>query len=146
MASLFELRKRFENLNIDQLAKEAIKETREQLIDIQKDQLLHGERKDGSKIGRYKNSSYAAKKFSNNPLAGSGNVDLKLTGEYHEELFVDVREQTLVIDSAADPDKVASIIEKYGDPLGLNEQSLDEYKPISQKVLNNKIISKVTTK
>jgi len=102
--------------------------------------------KDGTKIGKYKSEKYAAKKLAQNPLAGSGNVDLKLTGEYHEELFVDVREQTLVIDSAASADKIENIIGKYGDPLGLNETSLNEYKPISNKALNKKIIQKIRSK
>jgi len=146
MARLGQLVKKYQSLNIDQLAVEAIEETREQLLDIQRDQLLHGEKKDGTKIGKYKSEKYAAKKLAQNPLAGSGNVDLKLTGEYHEELFVDVREQTLVIDSAASADKIENIIGKYGDPLGLNETSLNEYKPISNKALNKKIIQKIRSK
>lgn len=145
MARLGKLYERIQSLNIDQLAKEAVEETRDQLLDIQRDQLLHGEAKDGSKIGKYKNPKYAAKKLAKNPLAGSGNVDLKLTGEYHEELFVDIRQQTLIIDSAADPDKVANINEMYGDPLGLNKTSLNEYKPLSNKALRKKIIKKITS-
>jgi len=146
MARLGQLMNRFKTLDIDKLAREAVEETRKDLLDIQRDQLLHGEKKDGTKIGKYKSEKYAAKKLAQNPLAGSGNVDLKLTGEYHEELFVDVREQTLVIDSAASADKIENIIGKYGDPLGLNETSLNEYKPISNKALNKKIIQKIRSK
>lgn len=146
MARLGQLLKKYQSLNIDQLAIEAVEETRDQLLDIQRDQLLHGERKDGSKIGKYKSESYAAKKLSQNPLAGSGNVDLKFTGEYYQELFVDIRNETLVIDSAASVDKINSIIDKYGDPLGLNEVSLNEYKLISKKALSRKIIQKIRSK
>lgn len=146
MARLGQLIKKFESLDIDQLAVEAVEETREQLLDIQRDQLLHGERKDGNKIGKYKSEQYAAKKLAQNPLAGSGNVDLKFTGEYHEELFVDIRDETLIIDSAASQDKIENIIDKYGDPLGLNETSLNEYKPISNKALRKKIIQKIKSK
>lgn len=146
MASLLELRKRFESLNIDQLAKESVEETKQELINTQRDQMLHGEKKDGSKIGTYKNKIYAARKFAQNPLAGIDNVDLNLTGEFQEEIFVDVRQQTLVIDSAANYEKVAKIFEMYGDPFGLNEKFIARYKSVSQKVLNKKIITKVTSK
>jgi len=144
MSSLFELRKRFESLNINELAREAVEETKQEIISLQRDQMLHGLKKDGSKIGKYKDDKYAAKKFSKNPLAGFGNVDLKLENDFQNDIFVDVRVNTLVIDSA--DEKTPKLIDDYGDPFGLEKERLDKYNSISQKVLNKKIINKVTRK
>jgi hypothetical protein len=99
--------------------------TKKEMIRLQKDQLLHGERADGKKIGKYRSPSYAKKKHAQNPLAGYGNMDWKLTGELHKEIFADVRENSVVLDSA-DP-KTGKLIEAHGDPFGLTEKNSGAY-------------------
>lgn len=125
MGTILSLIKKFEQLNTDDIAVESIDETKEEIKVKQKDQLLYGLKADGTKIGRYRNNKYAAKKYALNPLAGFGNVDLRLTGELHREIFVDVRDNTLVIDSA--DEKTGSLINKYGDPFGLGSERRAEY-------------------
>lgn len=114
-----------ESINISDLAAQSIDDTKENIKDLQRDQLLHGLRGDGKKIGKYRSRKYAAAKNAMNPLAGLGNVDLKLTGAVHGDLFVDVREDEYVIDSA--DSKMGKLIEKYGDPLGLAQENEQKY-------------------
>lgn len=125
MATILSMLKKFEQLNTDEIAVDSIDATKDEIKVKQKDQLLHGLRPDGSKIGKYRSNKYATKKYALNPLAGIGNVDLKLTGDLHREIFVDVRDNTLVIDSA--DEKTGSLINKYGDPFGLGSERRAEY-------------------
>lgn len=125
MAYTDEIFEGLENLDIKAIAGEAIDETREKLMNLQRDQLLHGLRADGKLIGKYRNNKYARVKNQMNPLAGLGNVDLKLTGAVHNELFVDVRDNEYIIDSA--DSKMADLVEKYDDPLGLTEDNEQIY-------------------
>ncbi len=99
----------------------AIDDTKEEMKNIQRDQLLHGIKGDGKQIGKYRNRAYAAKKYAMNPLAGIGNVDLKLTGSVHNDIFVDVRDREFIIDSA--DTKMEGLTEKYGDPFGLTDEN-----------------------
>lgn len=103
----------------------AIDETRDQLLEKQRDQLLRGERANGKKIGKYKNPAYAAKKYAMNPLAGEGNMDWKLTGALHNDLFVDVREEDIIFDSG--DSKTGDLIKRFGDPFGINKDNQEEY-------------------
>lgn len=106
-------------------AQEAIDQTKRGIITRQKDQLLHGQRPDGSLIGKYKSADYAKKKNAMNPLAGYGNMDWKFKGDLYNEIFVDVREDGFVIDSA-DP-KAASLEQRLGDPFGLQQKNQQDY-------------------
>ena len=121
MATINQLRSRLTALNVKEEAEEALYQSREEMIELQGDQLSHGLNSKGGKIGKYKSDKYAAKKFAQNPLAGLGNMDWILTGELKGELFVDVRPQTYVIDTA-DP-KAGKLIEDFGDPFGLTKES-----------------------
>ena len=61
-----------------------------------------------------------------NSLAGFGNVDLKLTGDFQFELFVDVRADTFVIDSA--DEKSQKLKSKYGEMIfGLADDYSDRF-------------------
>ena len=121
MGSINDLLKRLQAVNIPREAEEALIDSSQELVNAQKDQLLRGIRKDGKLIGKYKNKAYAAKKAALNPLAGLGNVDLKLTGQLYKDVFVDVRSDVFVLDSA--DIKTGGLIKKYGDPFGLTPQS-----------------------
>ena len=125
MGTILSLLKKFQQLDTAVVATESIDETREVIKQKQRDQLLQGLKADGTKIGKYRNSFYAEKKHAQNPLAGFGNVDLKLTGDLYSELFVDVRSSSFVIDSA--DEKTGELVKKYGDPFGLTSDSKVEY-------------------
>ncbi len=139
---ILELKQRFNGLNIHNISVDSIKETKEQYLDKQKEQLKKGLKKSGEKIGRYRNPVYAQKKFNQNPLAGLGNVDLKLTGDLYSATFLDVRDTELVIDSS--DEKTQGLIDKYGDPFGLSEESRKAYlnedlQPVFMANVKNKL-------
>lgn len=125
MTTLIDLKNRLQKVDIPYEAETAVEATRSDMIARQKDQLLHGIRADGDKIGRYKNATYARKKNQLNPLAGYGFMDFKLTGQLYSEIFVDVREKTYVIFSA-DP-KTLKLVERIGDPFDLTKDNKTEW-------------------
>lgn len=102
-------------------AAEALHDSRQTVIQLQQEQLKHGKRANGEMIGKYRSKAYAALKHAMNPLPGLGNMDWKLTGALHKDLFIDVREDIYIIDSA--DSKTGSLIERFGDPFGLNDDS-----------------------
>lgn len=125
MASSYELKNRILGLNIHAIAEQSVEETKDQIIDRQQEQLRYGLRSDGKKIGKYKNDSYARKKNAMNPLAGFGNVDLKLEGGYHGNLQVDVAPDVYKI---YDTDvKAPDLEKKYDNPLGLTTDHKKNY-------------------
>lgn len=121
MTTINKIRNRIASLDIADEAATAIDQSRNVIINEQKDQLLHGLRADGTKIGKYKNRAYALKKAAMNPLPGVGFMDWKLTGELHSDIFIDVRPETFVIDSV--DSKTGGLIDRFGDPFGLTLES-----------------------
>lgn len=111
-----------DNLNPKDEAVKELEASREEMVDEQRTQLKFGKRKDGKRIGKYKNPKYAAKKFAQNPLAGFGNMDWILTGDLSRALFVDVRSDAVIFDSA--DSKTGGLIDRFGDPFGLSQPSI----------------------
>jgi hypothetical protein len=125
MATISKLIRNTAALDMREVVETSLESTKGDLLRRQKGQMLRGERADGSKIGQYKSDAYAKRKFRMNPLAGEGNMDWALTGKLYDELFVDVRENSLVVDTA-DP-KAEHLIEEHGDPFGLNKRNSGAY-------------------
>lgn len=126
MTTIADLLDRINALDVSSESQYAIDETREQLAKRQQHQMLHGLNAKGEKIGEYKNPLYAEAKHRFNPLAGEGNVDLRLTGAFHKGIFVDVRTDTFVIESG--DKKSGDLQERYGsDVFGLNEDTEPKY-------------------
>lgn len=125
MATIDKLIRNTRALDMGEVVENAMDATKREMIGFQKAQLLRGERADGSKIGVYKSDAYARKKHAQNPLAGYGYMDWRLTGELHADLFADVREGSVVLDSA--DWKVGHLIDAHGDPFGLNKDNRGTY-------------------
>jgi len=138
MAGINALIQKAEALRFEPAIADAVDETKEQFKDIQREQMLEGEGKSG-KIGKYRSKSYAARKVLINPKPGFGNVDLKLTGAFQNEIFVDARDNSVVIDSA--DEKAGALIEKYGKNIfGLNQVNKASYsKNVMGQVVTRKI-------
>lgn len=132
MGSISDIQKRLRGYDANNVAQNSLLDSADLIIKVQQEQLLRGERADGAKIGKYRNPAYAAKKNSLNPLAGLGNVDLKLTGELYKEVLLDVRDDSFVLVSG--DTKTPGLIEKYGDPFGLSAKG-------RTKVINEKLQS-----
>lgn len=125
MSTISRLIANLDKVKINDVLEDSFEATKGDMIRLQKEQLLKGERADGKKIGKYKNPAYARKKHAQNPLAGLGFMDWKLTGDLHKDVFADVRGNSVVIDSA--DEKTTRLIKNHGDPFGLNKDNSGEY-------------------
>lgn len=125
MTTVTDLQARLKKVDVSFEAESAIEATKKDIIDRQQGQLVRGIRADGKPIGKYKSPAYAKKKHEMNPIPGFGNMDWILTGSLKSEIFVDVRPDIFVIDSA-DP-KTARLIDNFGDPFGLTKKNQKEY-------------------
>lgn len=126
MAVIEQLIKNLEAVDMNDVIEESVEATRDDLARLQKLQLLSGEKSDDTKIGKYRNKNYAAKKYAQNPLAGLGNVDLRLTGDFYSGIIIDPRDRAVIIDS--DDPKTDALTKKYGKNIfGLNTEFGAEY-------------------
>lgn len=89
------------------------------------DEFLHGNKPDGSPIGRYKSKSYEQYKLRRNPLAG-GDVDLIDTGSFVDNMkpFKSNRVGHYIFKSS---DKKSPMLQaKYGSEImGLNQKTFE---------------------
>jgi hypothetical protein len=99
-----------------------ISNTQPELIKTQQDQLFHGKDKDDKDLMSYASDIYADLKQRMNPL---GVTDLKLTGSFYKEMFVDVGGDSFEINSM--DDKADDLTAKYGNIWGLNTQGRTSY-------------------
>jgi hypothetical protein len=131
-----------ESLDIKGLIRESVDENRDELIRLQKDQMLHGYDSLGKRIGKYKNKKYAIKKHALNPLPGLGFKDEKLTGSFQNEIFIDARNEGVVFSSL--DEKTPDIIDREGENIfGLNEAYQTLYSPLLAVTMNVKIINRI---
>lgn len=106
---------------------DVIQKTNDGYIEKQQAQMLEGKGKNRN-IGRYWNPTgvYAQFKSSLNPLAGLGNVDLRLTGAFFDGMELKLTGQD--IDIFSTDSKAGDLTEKYGGQIwGLNEKRQNEY-------------------
>lgn len=120
MTTVSEMLNRFTRIDVINEIQQSLYDTREVYIRQQKDQMLHGQKNNTGLIGRYKSPAYTERKYALSSVAGYGNVDLKLKGNFYSGIFVEIRDDVLVIGSI---DAKASALEaKYGNKIfGLNE-------------------------
>ncbi len=94
------------------------------LLDFNTQQLLEGKDSLGKPIDPiYASAHYAEFKLHLNPR---GVVDLKVTGEFHNSIFLSANVFPIIF-KASDP-KTPELLEKYGvDILGVQKQNLKEF-------------------
>jgi hypothetical protein len=128
-----------QRLNLPELIEQTMEDTKTAYVGAQQQQMLHGLTSNGEQIGRYRSAKYAAAKAQLNPLAGEGNVDLRLTGAFFEGMFLDVRgSDAFAVDST--DEKSPQLQEKYGAVIfGLGGDYLEQYADVAQPALVDKI-------
>lgn len=126
MRSITSLINNLTAVNMQDIVAQSIDATRFDFVKFQKYQMMMGYRANGDRIGKYRNKSYAAMKFAQNPLAGYGWIDLRLEGYFQDDIFIDVRSNSVVISSM--DEKTNDLIDRYGPSIfGLNQPSAEEY-------------------
>lgn len=131
MATIQEVCERWANLNIDDIIDKSLKDSEQDIITAQIDQMTFGLNADGGHIGQYTPtkmgalSAYAIEKYAQNPLAGEGNVDLIHEGDFVGGLTLEYNQDN-VRPFSTDP-KNDDLINRYGaNTFGLNTQMLSE--------------------
>lgn len=91
-----------------------------------KDQLIHGQDRNGDPLEFYKNLHYAIYKNQRNPKAGLGTPDLNLTGAFYRGFFLSINGFAFSIDSSNS--KSDALQEKYGEMIfGLSQPNMGMY-------------------
>lgn len=78
------------SLDLESVAIETMENTTEELIRLNKEQLLHGKTSDGDLLAPYRSEDYANYKHGLNPLPGFGTPDYRLTGAFFSGFVVTI--------------------------------------------------------
>lgn len=128
MATLHEMQRRLKTVDLKQIAIGIVADTKPDLIDKNREQLMdEGTDRRNKKLQRYRSNSYAARKNKMNPFPGFGNPDLYRTGAFQRAFqFKLLSKDTFEIYST--DSKAKDLEKKYGtDIFGLTDQSKSEY-------------------
>lgn len=116
--------KKFETLPIKDFIKEVIADNKELIEDKNAEQMFRGELPDGSQITPpYKDITVAIKSLKGQP---TDRVTLKDSGDFYKGITLNLESDSFTLDNT--DEKTEGLIVKYGDPLGLSEQSREEIK------------------
>lgn len=116
---------RIQRVSIPEAIENGAIDTSDDLVRLQRFQLLSGKDSEGDIIGIYRSDAYAFKKFQMNPLPGFRKMDFRLTGDFYKGIFADPREKTVVIDSS--DEKTDKLLEINPDIFGLHKENASEY-------------------
>lgn len=120
-------------IDVPEEVRQTFYDTRDDFVDEQQHQITAGERSDDKPIFNVQTGSdeyspgYAKKKGKKKP------IDLHLTGDFQGDIFIDVREKEVIVDSA--DIKSGDLQKKYGgEVFGLNtphkQSYIDKTKPV----------------
>lgn len=105
----------------DSLILKVIEENEPFLVDLNTAQLMRGRDSNGQIFGTYRSQQYADFKRYVNPIGG-GNVDLRLTGRFHNSFYIEAKRFPVIFD--ARDYKTPRLTEKYGTQIfGLTKES-----------------------
>jgi len=133
----------FQEINLESEIEQSLYDTRENYVSLQQDQMLSGKRSDDKNIFRLSTGSdeyspaYAKRKGKSKP------IDLEDKGDFHGEIFMDVRDEELFIDSA-DP-KSGMLQKEYGEEIfGLNDKRGTTFAENTGEALVKKVTDKLS--
>jgi hypothetical protein len=108
--------------NLKKEANKAIKNNLSTMRDYNVEQMEHGCNAEGGMIGDYRSEPYARLKKAIGSVAPFGNVDLKLTGDFHSATFAKRSGQNLLFGSK--DRKTKELTAKYGGNIfGLTDEN-----------------------
>lgn len=120
--------KRLNNNKFNEIVVDEMFEGREEILELNRSQLMRGLKSDGNKVfPLYSSEKYADEKYKMNRLAGYSVPDLKLTGDFHEE-FTARRGGKNFLHLYSQDHKSNMLKGKYGkDIFGLTSSSKEEF-------------------
>ena len=117
----------YKKLNLQKVGLELLSETKQDYLDEQRQQMLHGEDNQGANIGEYQSQAYASMKNRMNALA-DGYVDLKLTGSFQDKLDL-IKRGSGKFEVLSRDKKNGILVGKYGSKIFLlNDKYLHNYR------------------
>ena len=136
MVNLFELQRNVHAIDLKDIGRTVLlgSESQNIIVELQKEQLMQGKDATGENIApSYYSNAYADMKQGKNSRPDWATPDLKQTGDFHRGIYFNTDTMNLASSDAKTP----SLIEKYGEhTLGLNEDSLENYRPyFNQKTI-----------
>lgn len=140
MPGINEMIRRMESVNMNETIQLAVAGTVTEFEKLQKLQMLLGKDSNGGVIGKYKNQKYARAKHAINPLAGLGNMDFRLTGDFYKNFFTRLSSNAILISST--DKKTERLLKINKDVFGLNSDSAKEYSISYIKPEANKLIKR----
>ena len=136
-----ELNDKLQVLDIDEMARQAIRLNEKAMVDINRKQMQAGKNYEGQTIGYYRSLSYANLKKSMGSKAPFRVPDLLLTGSFQDEMFMEVEDDQYFIYS--NDDKAQMLKDRYkdnGNIFCINEEN----RPLA-KAINTRTLSKLFT-
>lgn len=98
-------------------------------IDLNTSQLLSGIDSKGKKLKTYRNKEYAAFKDNINPLPGFGTPDLKLTGSFQANMYLQFKASVgWPVSFYSTDSKTQKLVDQYGKSIfGLTQDNLKNF-------------------
>ena len=115
--------KAFSEQKVDDGLLRIVRDHKSQLIDLNTNQLMHGQNAEGGVLGTYRSEPYARFKQSLNPLAG-GKVDVRLSGDFQDSFFLEA--EKFPVSTFATDNKTAKLTSHYEGIFGFTQKSKDE--------------------
>lgn len=141
MATIYDMLQKFKSFDIVTATAEIMKDNEQDVVELNRQQLLKGLTADNDVVGDYRSMGYALMKERMNPLAGFGNVDLKFTGEFYTGFTLIIDGNQYVIFSVNW--KTNKLVKKYGDGIfGLNAESRQK---LWSDIVRHKLIQKLAS-
>lgn len=136
--TITEMANKWKALDFDQIVRDSIEQTKEVIVTLNQKNLRYGFKVDGSRIGTYVSAPYARKKYQQSALAGGGQVDLYLTGDWSYGITVNVGLKTFTTFSIDSKD--STLTTRYGKEIeGLPAKYQSQYIDILFPVIFGKI-------
>lgn len=111
MTTVTAMRKRFNLVKVDELASQAMEQRREDIVELNREQMLEGKNKDGSDIAPpYAFSTVAIKRAKGQQ---ANFVNLRDTGSFQRAMKLIVTRHTYQVTST--DSKTPDLVRKYGD-------------------------------
>lgn len=143
MATIKAFNDRLQKLDASKTAIEVFMSLSAEVIELNIEQMQYGIDSKGNRIGRYASDSYAKRKNKMSPLAGYGNVDLKYSGDFYNELTLNEKGDGTEYTIISMVEYEQALYEKYGEfmyglspvsrAIFIKESYLEAYKNAIQK-------------